>query len=171
MATDLITQERLQSLLTYDPNTGEFRWLLRTSNRVSVGQIAGCKDKDGYVVLRLGGRLYKAHRLAWLYVHGRHPTKNIDHINQTPGDNRIANLREADQHENNQNRRRQATSRSGVNGVSLHKASGRWHARIYNRGKCVSLGYYDTLADAAVARARAERGMYPFRSQYADASL
>ena len=169
MATHSITQERLKSLLAYDADTGEFRWCATNSNRVKVGSVAGCADRYGYIVIRIDGTLHKAHRLAWLYSYGLIPTKNIDHINQTPGDNRISNLREADQHENNQNRRVQRNSSSGATGVSLHKASQRWHARIHLRDGCRSLGYYDTKEAAVRARRDAERELYPFRNINADA--
>lgn len=163
-----ITQKRLKKLLKYDPDTGEFRWRIRRSNRAPKGSIAGCRDRYGYIVIRLDETLYKAHRLAWLYCYGVWPAKNLDHINQTPGDNRIANLREADQHENNQNRRVQRNSQSGVTGVSWNKAHGRWQARIYTDGKCVSLGMHATKEAAITARADAERKLYPFRTTYAD---
>lgn len=171
MATNSITQKRLKSLLTYDPGTGEFRWRIRRSNRAPKGSIAGCRDRYGYIVIRLDDTLYKAHRLAWLYCYGTWPTKNLDHINQTPDDNRIANLREADQHENNQNRRVQRNSQSGITGVSLHKASQRWHARIHTRDGCRSLGYYDTKDAAAQARRAAELELYPFRNANAAADI
>jgi hypothetical protein len=168
MATNLITQDRLKSLLTYDPDTGEFRWKVQRSNRAPIGSIAGCSDKYGYIVVRVDGTLYKAHRLAWLYHYGVLPHKHIDHINQTPGDNRISNLRLANQHENNQNRRTQKNSSSGITGVSWNKAHGRWQARIYTDGKCVSLGMHATKEAAITARADAERKLYPFRTTYAD---
>ena len=171
MATHSITQDRLKSLLTYDPDTGEFRWREQRSNRAPKGSLAGCRDHYGYIVIRIDGVLHKAHRLAWLYVHGCLPNKGIDHINQTPSDNRICNLREADQHENNQNRRVQRNSRSGLTGVSLHKASQRWHARIHTRNGCRSLGYYDTKEAAAQARRAAELEIYPFRNANAAADI
>ena len=169
MATELITQERLKSLLAYDPDTGVFCWRTQTSSRTPIGAPAGCLDHYGYVVIRINKILYKAHRLAWLYTHGEWPIKNIDHINQTPGDNRLCNLREASQHENNQNRRLQRNSTSGVTGVTLHKATQKWHARIHTSNGCRSLGYYDTKEAAAKVRHAAEREIYPFRMQYADA--
>lgn len=167
MATDLITQSRLKSLLTYDADTGEFCWAVSTSNRTPVGSVANCRDKNGYVVIRVDKKLYKAHRLAWLYEYGVWPTKNIDHINQTPGDNRIANLREADQHENNQNRRVQRNSQSGVTGVSWNKTHNLWQARIYTREGCRSLGWHKSKDAAILARQNAEREIYSFRTDNA----
>jgi len=169
MATTLLTQKHLKSLLTYDAETGEFRWRIKRSNRALKGSIAGCADKYGYIVIRIDNTLYKAHRLAWLYEYGAFPSKNIDHINQNPGDNRIANLREVDQHENNQNRRVQRSSRSGVTGVSWNTAHGRWQSRIWVRGQCIGLGMHETKEAAIVARANAERRLYPYRNTYADA--
>jgi hypothetical protein len=168
MATNSITQERLKSLLTYDPDTGKFCWRVRRSNRAPEGSVAGCADRYGYAVIRLDGVLHKAHRLAWLYCYGVLPSKNIDHINQNPSDNRIANLREADQHENNQNRSVQRNARSGVTGVVWNKTHMLWQARIYTREKCVSLGFHKTKEGAVQARANAERALYPFRTIYAD---
>jgi len=50
---------------------------------------------------------------------------------------------------------------TGYKGVSLHKASGRYHARLYiNRSCSKSLGYHDTpeQANEAIVRAAAEIG-------------
>lgn len=171
MATKLITQERLKSLLTYDPDTGEFRWAVSTSNRTPVGTVANCRDKYGYVVIRVDKKLYKAHRLAWLYCYGVWPAKNLDHINQTPGDNRIANLREADQHENNQNRRVQRNSQSGVTGVTWNKTHNLWQARIHTREGCRSLGWHKSKDAAILARQNAEREIYSFRTDNAAANI
>lgn len=171
MATNSITQKRLKKLLKYDADTGEFCWRIRRSNRAPKGSIAGCRDRYGYIVIRLDETLYKAHRLAWLYCYGVWPVKNLDHINQTPGDNRIANLREADQHENNQNRRVQRNSQSGVTGVSWNKTHNMWQARIYTREGCRSLGWHKNKDDAILARQNAERELYSFRTNNAATNI
>ena len=87
----MITQFRLKELLDYLPDTGEFVWKI-SHPRAGKGRIAGAKDYHGYVVIRLDTVLYKAHRLAWLYVKGEWPEKGLDHINQNKSDNRIENL-------------------------------------------------------------------------------
>ena len=90
----MLTQERLHEVLNYDPDTGIFTWKERpietfktvgagnTWNTRYAGTVAGSKDKDGYIVVRIGGKRYFAHRLAFLYVHGYMPEQEIDHDNQ-----------------------------------------------------------------------------------------
>ena len=52
----------------------------------------------------------------------------------------------------------QSNNSTGVKGVSFHKASGRYHARIQRNGKVTSLGYFDTIEEASITRAAAEIG-------------
>ena len=93
MATNSITQDDLKSLLTYDPDTGEFRWRF-SRPRCAKGALAGTASYHGYTVIKINGRSYRAHRLAWLYEYGRWPNGELDHINRRRSDNTIANLRE-----------------------------------------------------------------------------
>lgn len=46
---------------------------------------------------------------------------------------------------------------SGVRGVSWHKGTQKWLARITVQGKTIGLGYYSKLGDAKKAREKAER--------------
>lgn len=89
-----MTQERLRELLQYDERTGEFLWL--TGQRA--GEVAGTinTDKTGkqYRRIRIGGRAYYAHRLAFLYVEGEMPDE-VDHKNGDGLDNRWQNLRKS----------------------------------------------------------------------------
>ena len=143
-----LTREEVNELLDYNPDTGVFRWKKTISGRAKAGGIAGCSVK-GYRRIGLGKRQYAAHRLAWLLVRGAWPAGHIDHINGNPSDNRIANLRAATFSENLQNQRRaQKRSKSGLLGVSFHKAKQRWRAQIAVDGVGHHIGYFDT-ADAA----------------------
>jgi hypothetical protein len=75
----------------------------------------------------------------------------VDHINGDGLDNRRANLRLANDSQNQANRRRLTSNTSGYRGVTLHRQSGRWQAGIKVRGRSVHLGLHDSPIDAALA--------------------
>ena len=159
MAADLITQERLQSLLTYDPDTGEFRWRVKRP-RCVVGAVAGTPTYHGYTAIKLDGATYRAHRLAWLYTFGKWPSTELDHINRKRDDNRIANLREATRFSNCQNREKSPSAHSRHIGVSKSFAGKGWRAYIDKDGRRTALGVFSTEQAAAEARKNAERQLY-----------
>lgn len=141
--------EALRDDLDYDASSGVFRWRhgVRTGNgalRLKPMDIAGTRSSDGYWQIRWRGKIYRAHRLAWLHVYGRWPSKLIDHINGDPLDNRIANLREASYALNNANSRIRKNNKSGYKGVSWSENAGRWGAWFSLHGKTRHLGYFDS---------------------------
>jgi hypothetical protein len=154
MKTEL-TQARLRELLHYEPSTGELRWMLSIGG-VKAGAIAGSTDSQGYVRVRLDGRTYKAHRLAWLWVHGELPEHEIDHINGGKADNRIANLRDVRHQTNTENLRLpRVTNKSGLLGV--RPKAGRWHASIRLNQVAHHLGSFQTKEAAHAAYLAAKR--------------
>jgi hypothetical protein len=102
----MLTAERLRELLHYDPDTGVFTWLRVKGRRVRVGALSGKANGGGYFQIGVDGRIYYAHRLAWLYVHGEWPVASIDHVNCDRCDNRLANLRPATKAQNAANARK-----------------------------------------------------------------
>jgi hypothetical protein len=144
----LVTADRVRELLNYDPETGVFTWAAQSSTRVKIGAVAGSVDIYGYHIIRVDGRLYRAHRLVWLYVHGEWPVGDIDHINGDPGDNRIANLRPATRSQNLANSKRRKNNTSGYKGVSWNKQARKWHARIGVDGQYKHLGLFTDPAEA-----------------------
>lgn len=158
-----LTADRLRQLLSYDASTGIFTRRISQTNRVKVGDIAGSPNQKGYINIMVDGRLYPAHRLAWLYVHGEWPRAQIDHINGTKTDNRIANLREATNSQNMQNMRTaRSDNTSGLLGVRWHKRDKRWHARIMVDGKARHLGSFGSSDDAQAAYLAAKRQLHDF---------
>lgn len=148
----MIGIERLREQLEYNPESGKFFWRVCRSGVRRAGIEAGCKSlKTGYVFIGIDGRLYLAHRLAWFYVHGAWPDRGIDHINRDRADNRLANIRPADQQQNAANSPARSTSRSGVKGVSWCKSTQMWRATITVNGKQKTIGRYESISDAAAA--------------------
>lgn len=156
-----LTAERLRELLHYEPETGIFLWKKVTGRKAVIGMEPGWIDKDGYRLVSLDGARYRAHRLAWLYVHGVMPCFDIDHINGQRADNRIANLRDVSRVVNMQNlKKARSDSSSGYLGVERHKASGLWLARIKVGGIRKSLGYHKTPEAAHAAYLDAKRKLH-----------
>lgn len=152
--TRLITQERLKDKLDYCKDSGVFSWKEGTPR---YGKKVGYTCKDGYVTIRIGNVLHKAHRLAWLYVYGYLPENVIDHINRKTGDNRIKNLREVSQGCNLRNCKLSVDNNSGVTGVTWVEKYKTWYPYIGVEGRLVSLGYSKNLDDAVKSRWEAEK--------------
>lgn len=156
MAKTILTHKRLKELLHYDPMTGLFTWKERLSNRVKAGDVAGT-IKSGYVFIGIDTNIYRAHRLVWLYVRGKFPPNEIDHINHDKSDNRVNNLSLATHKENGRNQSLNKTNTSGVMGVNWHKSRNRWRARIMVNQSEIYLGRFVNFIDAVAARKAAEK--------------
>jgi hypothetical protein len=144
---DALTAERLREVLSYDPLSGIFRWLISTGPRAKVGAIAGNIDDAGYRTISINSVPYKANRLAWLFMTGNWPVNDVDHEDTDRANNIFTNLREATRSQNCANKR--PMGRLGVKGVTLNH--GRYQAQIKVKGKNFHLGYFDKIEDAAAA--------------------
>ncbi len=161
-----MTQKEIRNLLNYEPDTGYLRWKVARNHNCKVGEIAGCIRKDnGYRVINIKGKTYRAHRLVWLYVYGSFPEKSIDHINRNKDDNRLSNLREATQTEQNRNMPNQKNNKSGLAGIHFNERLNKWTAFIYNNGKRKHLG---TFADKykAIAKRLAYMTFYGYHKTH-----
>ena len=145
----MITQAELKELLNYDQETGIFTWSIKPRRGINIGDIAGSKRKhDGYVAIRIQGKQYYAHKLAWLYVHNVWSTQEIDHINRIRDDNRLSNLRELSPALNSQNRNKKITNTSGYTGVYWCKNSKKWKSQISYNSIRKHLGSFNNIKDA-----------------------
>jgi hypothetical protein len=184
--------ETLRKLLDYDPKTGLLTWKTRdpsvfcSTERRSAAhscrqwndRFAGTPalariDNCGYPRGALLNKRVLAHRIAWAIYYGEEPATFIDHINGNRADNRIANLRLATRLQNMKNQKLNATNKSGVMGVRIFKATGKWHAQIKVGRKNMHLGYFDHFEDAVAARKKAEAlyGFDPNHGHQAASSL
>jgi len=158
MTSDSLSQEYLKQLLSYNPDNGVFIWIARinSNNQIKAGTVAGCvqtgRGKYRCRAIRIDGKLYKAHRLAWLYVYGHFPKHQIDHINQDSSDNRITNLRDVTCAENNRNAKRRSDNKTGVTGVTWDSRINKFIARIRVDGKDIHIGCFPDKWDAICAR-------------------
>lgn len=147
----------LSSLLSYDPDTGNFTWKVTKSSSATKGSLAGCTDNEGYRVIHIDRKQYKAHRLAYLFHHGYVPDL-VDHINQDKGDNRISNLRAATRSQNAWNRGTGKNSSTGVRNVVYIPSRNKYRVKIKQHGKCHQLGEFTSLEEAAqIAKEGRER--------------
>ena len=101
------TRQQLVEALDCNPETGEF-------TRRHTGKRAGSRRFDGYIIVDVDGRSHYGYILAWIYVHGGEPPRQIDHKDNDTGNNRIWNLRPADHSQNGPNRKRPNTKQAGA---------------------------------------------------------
>lgn len=161
MSREQITAERLRELLSYDPETGTFRWNVTRGGTGRAGSVAGCIDETtGYRRICIDGRRYYAHRLAWFYMTGEWPVEEIDHRNTVRGDDRWENLREASHAGNRQNSGKRRTNTSGLKGVSWHAGASKWMAKIQVNGRQVYLGLFTNIDAAAAAYTTASERLH-----------
>lgn len=147
--------KRIKELLSYDPETGKFVWLVSTGKRVK-GDIAGGISEHGYCRIKIDGIKYMAHRLAWAFIYGEFPENEIDHVNGIRYDNRRINLREADRSSNIQNL--QGSRKDNELGVlGVHQIGESFVAQLQVLGKKVFYGRYKTLEQASLAYQEAKK--------------
>lgn len=84
------------------------------------------------------------------------PTEFVDHIDGDTFNNTRPNLRLATSAQNGQNRGKQPNNTSGYKGVTWHKATQKWLAKIRVNGKTIHLGVFNDieLANKACIAAR-----------------
>ena len=152
---DHLTQQYLQDILNYIPETGQFFWKRPGGSR-AFGKEAGCVYPNGYHHIQIDGIAHRTARLAWLYVTGTLPKKFIDHINGDKSDNRWGNLREASDGQNQLNRGLPVNNRSGIKGVRFEEARQKWRAQIVVDNVAINLGRFSTQEAAKEARYQAE---------------
>jgi hypothetical protein len=141
----MLTWDLVRELFDY--KDGQLIWVNdRKANKVS-GQVAGTVSKDRYVQIKINNRLYKAHRLIFLWHKGYLPAV-IDHIDRDPLNNKIDNLRECTVSENTCNSKRYSTNTSGFKGVSWNTQMNKWKAEVTVNGVRHFGGYYDTPEEA-----------------------
>ena len=163
--------DELRQLLSYDAKTGCLYRLPKPStnrfnkqyNTCYAGNVTGDIQADGYLATSVKGKRIKNHRIAWALHFNEWPDRQIDHINHIRTDNRIENLRLADDASNRKNQSPPKDNTSGMVGVSWRKDRSCYAVYINSGGKRTRLGHYVNLNDAIAARDAANQnfGFHP----------
>lgn len=151
----MFNQKFLKSILNYNKKTGIFIWKKPFGYKMKQGDTAG-SNSHGYIGIRISKKLYSAHRLAWIYVYGKSPKYDIDHINGNKKDNRISNLRDITHLENSYNTLKpHKNSKHGIVGITWDK--NKWLVRIRTKLGRLTIGRYVKKEDAGNAYLEAKR--------------
>lgn len=159
---DVITAQELRQIANYESETGVFTWKITKSSVAKAGTEFGSWDLYGYKTVRINRKSYKLHRLAWLYVHGKMPKHDIDHINGIRHDNRIINLRDVTRKTNleNQTRRHTVKKYTSLIGAYFDPKKNVFYSRISINNKSIHLGSFDTEQKAHDAYIAAKRKLH-----------
>ena len=163
----MIDADRLKKIVHYDPETGEFTWLPRTPdmfksgyrtaegncanwNARYAGTKAGTFDHYGRVQISVDNQLYKAHRLAWLYMTGEWPPEGfeVDHRDVNHANNKWDNLRLATSSQNKMNMGLRRDNRLGVKNVAFDDERNKFKVRVKTGDGRAIFKRFDTLDEA-----------------------
>lgn len=162
------SQEYLNELLRYEHRTGKLYWRERTPKLFKEGKRtaewtakwwnnrfankeAGALTPKGFVHLKIEGNFFPANRLIWKMFNGTEPDV-VKHKNGVRHDNKLENLLPTTFLDRQSQLAKYSNNKSGFKGVSWHKHSCKWHARIKVKGKIIDLGLFTELDDAIGAR-------------------
>lgn len=161
-----LTADQLREVLDYYPSTGMFIWKPRKAGEkfnTWAGRRAGCHKKGpshDYIVIRINYQLYRAHRLAWLWMTGEWPEFEVDHRDGNGLNNKWRNLRIATSSQSKMNTRKRSDNTTGHKGVWFEKRRNQWIAEVWANGKKHQIGSFPTAEIAKSARDHAARRLH-----------
>ena len=150
------------AILRYEPD-GSLWWREQTrrGHPRNMNRPVGCFGSTKYLHFKFKGKMYTAHRVVWEMHYGPvTPGMSVDHKNNIRKDNRIENLQELTEGDNNKKQLRAKNNKTGYRGVVFYKNHKKFRATITNNGKNKHLGYFDTAEEAYEARKAAELHYY-----------
>jgi hypothetical protein len=162
-----LPMDYLHSRLDYEPTTGNLIWKTqpefdrfdRMWNTRYAGTVAGSRKyyngKPHDIRVKVDYVLYSVHRFIWAMTYGEWVACAIDHIDGNPFNNKLDNLRLATVSQNCCNQGVRRNNSTGHKGVSFHKPTGRFRARIMKHNKSHILGYFNSPEEAGAAYALA----------------
>ena len=130
---------------------GKLYWKTKTSRKTVIGKEAGYIDTSGYCVITILGKKYGRNRLVWYYHNGNWPQKMIDHIDADTTNDKIENLREATNQQNQFNRRSNKVATSKYKGVHWSNKLNKWVAKYTFNNRQFHIGVFQDELEAARA--------------------
>jgi hypothetical protein len=143
-----MTAEDLRKVLEYNPISGIFVWIKKISKKIVLGSRAGTISDAGYRIISIEGKKYREHRLAYLYMTGHWPERDIDHKDRNRANNKWNNLRNASRSQNGINSMR---SNESIYGRGVYLKDGRFVSHCRVDGEYHHIGSFDTAEAAKVA--------------------
>ena len=152
--------ELLESVKYDEKSPSGLIWIKPKQKR-KVGGIAGCKQKNGYWVLKFNYKQYQCHRVVFK-LHNKINIQHteIDHEDKNPSNNTIENLRIASSSQQNCNTGIPRNNTSGIKGVYFHKKTNKWKAQIMVNGKNYHLGLFDCKYEAEKVAIKAREELH-----------
>ncbi len=109
----------------------------------------------------IGKRAYLAYRLAWLYMTGKYPVDEIDHIDKDHSNDKWSNLRVASRSENERNKGAKKSNVSGIKGVKFNKNNGRFYVVVIgDGGKKYCGGGFSTAIEAGEVSSKMRKDLH-----------
>jgi hypothetical protein len=149
-----MTQIELNELFEYQDGCLYWKKKINVTGIDRTGKVAGCRQRNGYWIIKIHQKIWLAHRLIFMWHHGYFP-ETIDHIDRDNSNNRIENLRAATYGQNNANRKMQKNNACGLKGVWFRKDRGKWISRVGHGKARKHVGSFRTKEDAHEAYKKA----------------
>lgn len=155
-------QEFLKDVLDYNPETGILVWCKRNPrdgldpgyidrwNARYAGLTAGYINEQGYHCVTVQRIKCRACRLIFVYMTGKQPDGEVDHINGNPSDDRWINLHDTTGLGNKKNLKTSKRNKSGRKGV-FNLSNGMFMTHIYANGHA-NTKRFATFAEAVAQR-------------------
>lgn len=150
-----MNKELAEKLFNYADGKLYWKSKLNQFSRAKIGLETGCIANDGYKRTKINGKLYGNHQIIFLMFNGYIP-QQIDHINRNRLDNRIENLRAANNSKNQHNKSIPKNNTSGIKGVTWNKRAKKWYVQLMFNKKQMYFGLYEDLelAELVIKEAR-----------------
>ena len=140
----------IEKLLGYCPDCGNVFWKIGRGNQYTYpGKTAGSLHSSGYQIIESSKMNFFTHRVAWRLYTGKWPTDRIDHIDGNRLNNKIVNLREVTDRENNLNTHKHRSGK--LVGANWDKSENKYISAININGKQTYIGRFKTAKEANAA--------------------